>query len=332
MTGIVTRKQWLGLNAVLLGLLILTIIVFTMLGRPIIGLVGLWQSDHLSQEIFFHVRLPRVLLAAFVGASLSASGVAFQSLLRNPLADPYILGVAGGAALGSVLSLALGVGPIFLPLIAFLAALASLGIIYRLARVGSSLPVHSLLLTGVIFNALSFALILLVNSLVQEGRLHQILYLLMGSLDAIELKSVLLVGGVSGIGFGCVLFSATKMNLVSLGEEAAQQLGLNVGRYHRLLFVGASLMVGAAVSMAGLIGFVGLFIPHVMRMIFGMDHRVLVTTSALGGGIFLILCDFVARYLLSYEIFQTQLPVGVITALIGGPLFFYLLKRSSVGV
>lgn len=330
---VLTHKKWVVTNLILAILLVGFVVLFSFLGNPVISPRDLWgrDKDEVLSNIFFYARLPRILLAVLVGAGLSTSGVAFQSLLRNSLADPYILGVAGGAALGGILTLVLGFPFQVVTIMAFLSAIASLFMIYSIAQVKGHLPAHTLLLTGVIFNAFSFALILLINSVVQMGQMHQILYILMGSLEAQTYEALVWVGSLTLAGFLLVFFNAAKMNLVALGEESATQLGLNVERYRKVIFFGASLMVGACVSVAGLIGFVGLFVPHIMRLLLGTDHRLLVPASALGGALFLIFCDFVARTLFSAGGLQTQLPVGVITALIGGPFFVYLLRRGRGG-
>ena len=322
--------RWFSVVLILFILLILAMIGFSLLGNPVIPLNALWsEPSSLNYSLFYQARLPRVLLAVFVGAALSSSGVAFQSLLRNPLADPYILGVSGGAALGGVLSMALGASFELISLSAFAFALGSLILIYFIAQVEGRLPVHTLLLTGVIFNAFAFALIFLINSLGNIGQAHQILFLLLGSLDAQPLNHVLWVGAFTLSGFLLLFFNAQKMNVVSLGEETSLQLGVSVERYRKVLFFAASIMVGASVAIAGLIGFVGLVVPHLVRLLFGSDHRLLLPAAALGGGLFLVICDFAARTLFSGSDFQTQLPIGVITALVGGPFFVLLLKKKS---
>jgi len=325
-----TFHRWLSVVLILFVVLVVAVLGFSLVGNPILPLDALWsQASSLQHSLLFQARLPRVLLAVFVGAALSSSGVAFQSLLRNPLADPYILGVSGGAALGGVLALALGASFELISFTAFAFALGSLILIYFIAQVNGRLPVHTLLLTGVIFNAFAFALILLINSLVNIGQAHQILFLLLGSLDAQPMSHVLWVGGFTLFGFLILFFNAQKMNVVSLGEETSLQLGVSVERYRKVLFFAASLMVGATVAIAGLIGFVGLVVPHLVRLLFGSDHRLLLPASALGGGLFLVICDFAARTFFSGSDFQTQLPIGVITALVGGPFFVLLLKKKS---
>lgn len=302
--------------------------IFSFLGNPLVSPLSLFSGDNpIAGDLYFHARLPRTLLAVFVGAALSSSGVAFQSLLRNPLADPYILGVSGGAALGGVLALALNLPFSLISVLAFGFALGSLFLIYFVAKVEGRLPAHSLLLTGVIFNAFAFALILLINSLVTLGEAHQILFLLMGSLEARPMAEVFWVGLFTFLGLAILVFQSSRMNVISLGDETAAQLGVTPATHRKIIFFAASVMVGASVAVAGLIGFVGLVVPHVCRMIFGPDHRVLMPLSALGGGLFLVLCDFLARTLVSGAGFQTQLPIGVVTALIGAPFFVWLMKK-----
>lgn len=331
MKQMLTMKRFALINTGFLLVLVFFALLFCFVGDPYISPRVLWQQGHsLDQSILFYARLPRILLAIFVGAGLSMSGVSFQSLLRNPLADPYILGVSGGAALGSVLGLAFALSYTGVSLLAFAFGFLSLFLIYWIAQVRGTLPVHTLLLTGVIFNAFSFALILLINSLVSIGQAHQILYLLMGSLEAHSMDAVLWVGGMTLIGLVILLFQVSAMNVVSLGEQSAIQLGVSVHRSRKWIFLGASIMVGASVALSGLIGFVGLFVPHMVRLMFGNDHRLLLPLSATLGGVFLLISDFVARTLFSGTEFQTQLPVGVVTALIGGPFFVYLLKTSKV--
>ncbi|MDO8520329.1 MAG: iron ABC transporter permease [Deltaproteobacteria bacterium] len=322
-----TIKRWVIINSTLFSFLIFSVFLFSFLGNPVLSPFDLGH-DPMARDLFFGARLPRVLLALCVGASLSTSGVVFQSLLRNPLADPYILGVSGGAALGGVVSLAIGLPYPLMSVIAFLFALGTLFLVYFMAQVKGRLPSQTLLLTGIVFNAFAFALILLINSLTNMGEIHQILYLLMGSLEAQELKTVAWLLGFTAVGLAVVMACARPMNVISLGEEPASQLGIDPDRLRKILFFAASLLVGASVALAGLIGFVGLFVPHILRLAFGPDHRLLLPASALGGGIFLITCDFAAKTLFSGGDFQTQIPVGVITALIGGPFFVFLLKRG----
>lgn len=278
--------------------------------------------------ILFQTRLPRILLGAVVGLALASGGTAFQSLLKNPLADPYILGVSGGAALGCVLGIAFHLPFIAVTLVAFVAAFATMLLIYWIAAEKGRLPAHTLLLTGVIFNAFAFALIMLVHSLVTMEQAHEILFLLMGSLEFESYRTIGIVGLTVMAGFVLLILLSPKMNLMSCSEETAATLGVDIEKFRRWIFFGASLMIGAVVSVSGLIGFVGIFVPHMIRMMFGPDHRLLVPASGIAGAAFLVFADTIARTVVAGGPYQTQLPVGVVTALIGGPFFVYLLKRK----
>lgn len=287
------------------------------------------HPESIAHQILWDVRLPRVLLGALVGISLASSGLAFQALLRNPLADPYILGVSGGAALGSVLAVGLHLAFFWTSLLAFLFALASMLLIYALARVKGRLNPHTLLLTGVLFNTLTFSLILVINALVSIEDLHRIWFLMVGSVEAIEYSRLAIAATFILIGFSVLFYDASAMNLLTLGGESAQLMGVNGEALRRRVFFAASLMIGATVSISGLVGFVGLAVPHMARLLFGSDHRNLLPASAMGGASFVILADLVARKAFAGATLQTQIPVGVVTALIGAPLFFYLLKKNA---
>lgn len=307
-------------------------VVLSLVGSPVIGVGDLFSGpESLDARIFFSLRLPRFVLAFMIGAALAVSGVSFQSLLKNPLADPYILGISGGAALGYVVAIVAEVPFVLVPVAAFGAALASLVFVYRLACHGGLLSVTSLLLIGVVFNAFSFALILIINSLANFGQAQQILYLLLGSLDPItwERLAVLFVFVVTA--FAVLLFQAKKLNILSLGDEEAFHLGVNVAREKTTIFVVTSLLVGASVSLCGLIGFVGLVVPHLARLIVGADNRVVLPAAGLIGGLLLIVCEFVAGNLFSFETLSTRVPVGAITALVGAPVFVFLLRSRVKG-
>ena len=285
--------------------------------------------------ILVDVRLPRLLLAFFVGASLAAVGVALQALLRNPLADPYILGISSGAALGAALALQFGLawaigGFTAVQLCAFIFAAATIGAIYRIAVADGRIPVQTLLLAGVIINAILSALILFITSLSDSTSAFRLFFWLMGSLATLGYDGLGALAAIVLVGIGMLCAQGRNLNLLSLGEEPAQGLGLDVERIKRVIFVTTALLTGAAVAVSGLIGFVGMIVPHAVRMVLGPDHRLLLPASALVGGTFLAAADTVARSLWA----PMELPVGVITALCGGPFFIYLLmshRKEAIG-
>jgi len=288
-------------------------------------------TSGIDYEIIFSVRLPRVILAVIVGSSLAVAGAVFQGILRNPLADPYILGTSTGGALGATIGLFVGhylvpLKPIIIPAFAFAGAFATVLFVYRLARVGRRMPRDSLILAGIIVSAFLGSLIMFILSL--SGReTHEILYILMGSLGVIFTSESLFLLGIvlilAIVGYMLIFTRSRSLNLLALGEESAITLGIDVEREKIILFFAASILTGAVVSMSGLIGFVGLVIPHMVRMAFGPEHRVLIPASALLGGILLLLADTLARTIMIQEI-----PVGVITSLLGAPFFLYLLRKK----
>lgn len=314
------------------GLLLLCSVAATSFGA---GNVTLWDAitrplSDVEHTILFEIRLPRVLLSGLLGGALTVAGVVFQALLRNPLADPYVLGVSGGASIGGVAALLLGFGGaglagLGLPAMAFAGALGALLMIERVATVDGRLAVYTVLLTGAIFNAFSAAIIYFVQSLASLEELHAIVFYLMGHIPSISMGklpwALLAVGAIVAV----VASRARELNALSLGEEGALQLGVDVERLKRTMLVLGSLLTGIAVSLAGMIGFVGLIVPHVLRLILGPDHRLLLPSAFFSGASFLIVADAVARTAFA----PGELPVGVVTALIGGPFFLVLLRRRG---
>ena len=284
-----------------------------------------------SQEelILFSVRLPRIIFAGIVGASLSIGGVVFQAMLRNPLADPYVLGISGGSALGAIAGIIIGASSFYLgiPLLAFCGALVTVLLVFAVAG-GTRGPLldNSLLLSGVVVNAFFSAAILFFLSIVNSLELHSITFWLMGDLSRASFHEISLAAICLCTGFLIIYFQARKLNLIVQGEETALQLGVNIERTKQLLLIVTSLITAVAVSMAGIIGFVGIMVPHMMRLVFGSDHRLLLPTAALFGASFLVIADTLARLVLA----PAELPVGVITALCGAPYFIFLLKRKSL--
>lgn len=299
-------------------------------GEVLRALLG--REGGVAGDIVLRVRLPRVVLAALVGASLATAGTLFQALLRNPLADPYVLGVSGGAALGGILALAaggaLGLGYAAVPPASFAGAVATLLLLLAVAGGRGRLSPTTLLLVGVVFNAFASAAIIFLASSAGLAEGARIFLWLIGNLSDARPALAGAVAAFLAVGLACALPFARSLNLLALGEEPAAQLGVPVEALRRLLLVATSLMVGAAVSVSGLIGFVGLIIPHLLRLAVGPDHRLLVPAAALGGAAFLVVCDTAARTVLAGR----ELPVGAITALVGGPLFLFLLRRAPRGV
>jgi len=281
-----------------------------------------------EELILFSVRLPRIIFAGIVGASLALGGVVFQAMLRNPLADPYILGISGGSALGAIIGIVIGASSFYLgvPLLAFVGALATVFLVFIVAgSAREALQDNSLLLSGVVVNAFFSAAILFFLSVVNSMELHSITFWLMGDLSRASAREIYVAGICLIIGFVVLYAQSLKLNLLVQGEETATHLGVHVERTKQGLLIITSLMISVAVSLAGIIGFVGIMVPHAMRLVFGSDHRLLLPVSALFGASFLILADTIARVVLA----PAELPVGVITALCGAPYFIFLLKRKA---
>ena len=287
------------------------------------------SASPVARDIVLRVRLPRVLLAAGVGASLATAGAAFQALLRNPLADPFILGVSGGAALGSILVItlggALGLGASAAPPAAFAGAIAAVLLLLAAAGPRGRLDATRLLLIGVVFNALASAVIVFLASLAGLAEGSRIFLYLIGNLSDARPALAGWVAAFLALGLAGALPLARALNALALGDESAALLGFEPARVKLALLLTTSLLVGAAVSVAGLVGFVGLIVPHALRLALGADHRLLLPAAALGGASFLVVCDAIARTALG----GPELPVGAITALLGGPLFLVLLRRRG---
>ncbi len=281
-----------------------------------------------AEVIVLQLRLPRVLLAAIVGAALAASGAVFQGLFRNALADPAIIGVSSGAALGAILVIvtvgAGSLGAYAVPMAAFLGALGTALVVYRLARIGPAVHVATLLLAGIAVAAVISSLMSLVMSYSGE-EVRSIYAWLLGGLVAEGWRSIAIVLPVVAVGVVGAVSVAHELNLVALGEERAAQLGVEIDRFKRRAIAVGALLAAAAVSVAGVIGFVGLMTPHLLRFVVGADHRRLVPASVLAGATLLILADLVARTVVA----PSELPIGVVTALLGGPFFLFLLRREG---
>ena len=327
-----TRGRMLAIVSALAALTAAAALIATAFGSVHISLErALFDPASPDHVIFVAARLPRVMMGIAVGAVLASVGAALQALVRNPLAEGGILGISGGSAFGAILALVfasrLGAGQSVVPIFAFAAALLSTMAVYRIAQVDGQLEPFTLLLVGVIFNAFWGAAIMLVNSVVDLYYAHTILFWLMGSLEAPTWREVALVSGLGAAGFAMLFAKARDLNLLSLGDETAAELGVEIHALRRTIFIATSVMIGAAVSVSGIISFVGLIVPHVLRLAFGSDHRLLLPASMLGGAAFMVLADLAARVVIA----PAEIPVGAITALCGGPFFIYMLRRQDRG-
>ena len=320
-------------SGLLLMVLVMVMLVGLSMGSSGSGVTNLWRmltdqthSDPMLLTIIWKLRLPRILLAALVGAALSLGGLVFQALLRNPLAEPYILGISGGSAIGAILGILLGFSQFpGITLTSFAGSLATLMMIIGISSGQSILRKNALLLSGVMVNAFCSAVIMFLVSMTHDVRLHNIIFWLMGDLSMGDLKHTGMLAVALIPCFIIIFWFSNTMNLMLMGKEMALSMGVNIQRVTLMLLITTSLMVSACVSQCGLIGFVGLVIPHLFRLVLGSDHRVLFPACMLGGGAYMVACDLLARTLPR----QGEMPAGVITALIGAPLFIFLLKRSG---
>jgi iron complex transport system permease protein len=305
------------------------VIVIILEALPFYEPVSAAEIAPVYRDILLQIRIPRVLLAAAVGSSLAVAGAVFQGLFRNPMADPYVIGISSGAALGAVFamlsgfSLALG-GFGAVPLFAFAGGITTIILVYSMARVGRAVPVMTLLLAGIAVSAFLSALVSLLTYFAGE-KLHQVIFWMMGGLGGATWHQVRVMIPYALVGYICVSLFSRELNAMLLGEETASNLGVDTEKVKKILLAGASLLVAAAVSTSGIIGFVGLVVPHFVRLIAGPDHRFLIPASALLGGSLLIATDALARIVIA----PSELPVGIITALIGAPMFVYLLKKRK---
>jgi len=289
-------------------------------------ILGKSDPDSMMHAIIWQIRLPRVLLAALVGATLSLGGLVFQALLRNLLAEPYILGISGGSAIGAIIGILLGLSRFpGVNLTAFTGSIATLALILVMTSGQSVMKKESLLLSGVMVNAFCSSVIMFLVSVTQDAKLHNIIFWLMGDLSTADIRQVGILAGMLLPCFVIIFWHSHAMNLLLMGKEMAQATGISIKVVTITLLVTSSFMVSATVSYCGLIGFVGLVMPHLLRLILGPDHRILVPACILGGGSYLVICDLLARTLPQ----QGEMPAGVITAIIGAPLFIILLKQSG---
>ena len=306
---------------------------WSILGHHFLGLSapGKWTAS--DSSIILDLRLPRILSGALVGSALAMAGSVLQALLRNPLADPFVLGISSGAAVGAVLAILFGLGATFLgayavPGSAFGGALFTLFLVYFIARVEGRAPTNTMLLAGVIVSSFFSAVIMFLISATSDEQIYNVTFWLMGNLEYMASQSLGIIFLFLMVGGGILFALARDLNLLALGEETAAELGVDVERVKKLAFIFASLITGAVVSVSGLIGFVGLIVPHVVRMIWGPDHRFLLPASALVGAMLMVVADTLARTVMA----PTEIPVGVVTAMGGAPFFVYLLRKKGHAV
>ncbi len=314
--------------------LLLAILLSLAIGAVFLSPRELWatllgQGSETATSILWRIRLPRTVLIALTGAALGGSGATYQGLFRNPLADPFLIGVASGAALGAVIAMSIQWpytfwGLMAIPMAAFLAALLTVFIVYNLARVGQVVPTTNLILAGVAFSSFATALtsFLMIRS---TNEVRRALGYLLGGASQAGWTAIIAITPYLVIGLGIMLVSGHALNLLQFGDDQAQQLGLNVTRTKRILLAASSLATAAAVAFSGIIGFIGLIVPHVMRLWFGPDYRRLLPLSILGGAAALLIADVIARVILAPQ----EIPVGIITSLAGAPFFLWVLRRSK---
>jgi iron complex transport system permease protein len=312
--------------------LLLAIVLGIALGTEPVNLAhAVLDAESLDRTIVFGVRLPRVLLGAIAGAGLSIVGVALQSLLRNPLAEPYVLGVSGGASVGATFAIFVGLsnlssfGASIIPLFALIGGLLATALVHVLASSAPESRGLSLLLAGIVVNAIASAIVTLVKTLATQQKAQELLFWLAGYLELPSTSSLLAMLLYVGFGAAILLRDAARLNVLTLGDSAAEHLGISVRAVERRTYLASSLVVGAIVSLTGLIGFVGLIVPHALRRLLGPDARVVMPASLGFGGAALVVCDLLSR--LSFRLIHREPPVGAITALIGGSLFLLVLRQ-----
>lgn len=338
-------QKWKGLSAIVaLSVILFSIVIASMLigsaDIPLIAVINLLLPgipfpeipaiDTLNASIIiFSIRLPRILMAGLVGAALAVAGAAYQGMFHNPLADPYLTGISQGAALGAVIGFLLpgNMTASLIPFLAFLGAILCVFAVYSIARVGKTVPLTTLILAGVAVGAF-LASITSYLTIIAGDRVHGIIFWLLGTFSLADWWRVTIIAPYILVGIVIICLYARPLNVMQLDEEQARQLGINVERVKLILLAAATLATGAAVCFCGIIGFVGIIIPHLIRILFGPDHRLLLPLSVLAGASFLILADTISRSIMS----PSEIPVGIITALIGVPFFLYILNSRKKAV
>jgi iron complex transport system permease protein len=323
---------------VTLALVVLAIVMFvcSLMGtesvslKAVFGGAGGQEAVNPDYEILVRVRLPRIILACIVGAALACSGVIFQALLRNPLADPYILGISSGAGLGAIIAVLSGLnwmlwGRSPIAVFAFAGALGTVWLVWFIGRLTGKSHVTGLLLAGVVVNAFFSAVIMFLISVAKGQQVYATIFWLMGNMTEEDFLVLWLGAGCVAAGMLALFYISPQLNAISFGEDDARSMGVNTARTRTIAFAVAALITAVAVSLSGLIGFVGLVVPHGVRLVFGPDHRQLLPLSGIVGAIFLVAADTLARIIVA----PAQLPVGVVTAIVGGPFFLVLLIKHT---
>lgn len=326
--------KWAVLTGTLLLLVFATVIVSLIAGEMTIkigDLPGIFhEKSGIEYSVLTKIRIPRIITAVSVGGALSITGAILQGIYRNPLVEPYTLGISGGAVLGVSIAIVLGLhltlGSFILPVSGFTGSLATIFLVYILSMKKGNISINRMLLIGVMISFISSSAMMFLMSISNKDSMHGIMFWMMGSLDEPNSALIKVVFFSSFAGLLISYFYARPLNALRLGQEKARHLGINTGITVRILFIVASLLTGICVSVAGIIGFVGLVIPHIIRNTIGSDYRVLLIASFLGGSFFILVCDLVARTVIA----PNELPIGVITGLIGGLVFIIILTRQGI--
>lgn len=331
------QKKYLRWIVYLVGLLVLlvaSVILSLSVGEMKLGFFDIFSilsqgNDSMEYTIISQIRVPRILLGIAVGGALSLSGILLQGVYRNPLVEPYTLGISGGASLGVAFAIVFGlhqlIGSFVLPLTGFMGAFLIIFLVYTISTRSGRINIQSMLLTGVMVSFIASSSMMLLMATTSSENLHGIVFWIMGSLDEPDRSLIYITLVMSLVSLAASYFFVQPLNALRLGEEKAKHLGINTDTTIKLLFLLASLLAGVCVAVAGVIGFVGLIIPHLMRLLAGSDYRILLVSSFLSGSIFLVLSDVIARTIIS----PNELPIGVITGIIGGVLFLLMMSRSS---
>lgn len=331
------QKKYLRWVVYLVGLLVLlvaSVILSLSVGEMNLGFFDIFSilsqgNDSMEYTILSQIRIPRILLGIAVGGALSLSGILLQGVYRNPLVEPYTLGISGGASLGVAFAIVFGlhqlIGSFVLPLTGFAGAFLIIFLVYTISSRSGRINIQSMLLTGVMVSFIASSSMMLLMATSSSENLHGIVFWVMGSLDEPDMSLIYIILVMALVSLAASYFFVQPLNALRLGEEKAKHLGINTDITIKLLFLMASLLAGVCVAVAGVIGFVGLIIPHLMRLLVGSDYRILLVSSFLSGAIFLVLSDVIARTIIS----PNELPIGVITGIIGGVVFLLMMSRSS---